>query len=253
MLLGPAATGIGERLYIGEADELRSRIDSQAKGKDFWTEAVSFTSKDANLNKAHVRYLEARLIGLAGHAKRSELENGTAPPLPHLSEADQADVEAYLEQVLVILPVLGVVAFEIPTEPATGVQGEKQSSHAAMPAETGSEQLFLHGKGGVDAVGADRPEGFVVFAGATARLTAVPSIHSFLEQKRQSLLSQGLLVNDGERLRLTQHYVFDSPSTAAGVLLARSANGRIEWKDGKGRTLKEIQQAALEGQQFAAL
>jgi len=247
MLLGPAANGVGKRLYIGEADELRSRIDNHAKVKDFWTEAVSFTSKDMNLNKAHVRYLEARLIGLATLAKRSEIENGTAPPLPHLSEADQADVEAFLEQILVILPILGVIAFEIPTAPALVNQVHQQSSSSEMSSDSQSEQLFLQGKGGVDAVGADRPEGFVVFAGATARLEAVPSIHSFLEQKRQALLGQGLFENDGDRLRLTQHHVFESPSTAAGVLLARSANGRIEWKDGKGRTLKEIQEAAIEG------
>lgn len=195
-----------------------------------------------------MRYLEARLIGLANHAKRAELENGTAPPLPHLSEADQADVESFLQQVLVILPVLGVTAFEIPSEPLSVV---KPSNSPSVPSEITpqhqSEQLFLKGKGGVNATGADRAEGFVVFAGATVRLEPVVSIHPFLEQQRQHLISQGVLVQDEDRLRLTKHHVFESPSTAAGVLLGRAANGRIEWKDVQGRTLKEIQQAALEG------
>lgn len=74
------------RIYIGEADELRSRIDNHARYMDFWTTLFAFASKDENLNKAHVRYLESRLIALANKAKRVEVENGTAPPLPHLSE-----------------------------------------------------------------------------------------------------------------------------------------------------------------------
>lgn len=74
------------RVYVGEADELRARLDQHAKQKDFWTTAVAFTSKDANLNKAHVRYLESRLIQLATRARRVELDNGTEPPTPHLSD-----------------------------------------------------------------------------------------------------------------------------------------------------------------------
>jgi len=47
---------------------------------------------------------------------------------------------------------------------------------------------------------------------------------------------------DGNHYRFTQDYAFSSPSTAAAVVLGRSANGRIEWKDGLGRTLKELQE-----------
>jgi hypothetical protein len=218
------------RLYIGEADELKARIDSQVKARDFWTLVVAFTSKDANLNKAHVRYLEARLIALATQAKRADLDNGTVPPLPHLSEADQADIETFLDEMLVVLPLVGVSAFEIPAE-----------SSSTAP----SERLYLTGKGDVDAVGSDRPEGFVVFKGAKARADSVPSIHAFLRRIRDDLIKTGVLLADGQHLLLTKTHVFESPSTAAGALLGRSANGRIEWKNADGRTLKEIQEAAV--------
>lgn len=101
-----------DQLYIGEADDVRDRVDQHLKGKDFWTTVVAFTSKDENLNKAHVRYLEARLVQLATKAGRVNVLNGTVPALPKLSEPDRADMEAYLREMLVILPLLGIVAFE---------------------------------------------------------------------------------------------------------------------------------------------
>ena len=62
-------------IYVGEADVARSRLDEHARTKDFWTHLVLFTSKDGNLNKAHVKYLEARLVERARRARRAELEN----------------------------------------------------------------------------------------------------------------------------------------------------------------------------------
>ena len=229
VLDGSASSGSPSgRIYIGEADELRSRIDNHARYKDFWTTLFAFASKDENLNKAHVRYLESRLIVLANKAKRVEVDNGTAPPLPHLSEADAADMDAFLETMLLIIPLLGLSAFEAPAAPS--------------PNETG---LRLVGAGGVQAVGEDRPEGFVVQAGAIGRLVYVPSTPEYIVALRQHLRDSGVLVPSNGALKLTRAWVFDSPSSAAGVLLGRSANGRVEWKDLSGRTLKSIQDAAL--------
>jgi len=232
LLSGPAQSGLTSgRIYVGEADELRSRIDKQAKEKDFWTSVLAFTSKDANLNKAHVRYLESRLIGMAQTAMRWELENGTAPPLPHLSEPDRADMEGYLSEMLLVLPLLGVPAFDVP----------------ATPSPLGGEVLRLKGKGGADGRGIDRPDGFVVLEGSTARPDSVPSIQEWMAALRSELMDAGILAPAGGLLKMTKAHVFDSPSSAAGVLLGRSANGRIEWKDSGGRTLKEIQAAQLGG------
>jgi len=189
---------------------------------------VAFTSKDENLNKAHVRYLEARLVQLATKAGRVNVLNGTVPALPKLSEPDRADMEAYLREMLVILPLLGIVAFE------------EIAARAPRAA-----QLHLKGKG-AQATGADSPEGFVVFAGSLARMESVPSIQAWLEAHRERLRQEGTLVPDGSYLRLTRAELFDSPSTAAGVILGRSANGRAEWKSESGQSLKDLQEAALE-------
>jgi hypothetical protein len=162
-------------------------------------------------------------------------------------------MEVFLEEMLVILPILGVTAFEIPPassipRPDGGNENLGLGAKRLLAPATSIEPLYLRGSGGIAAEGAYRPEGFVVFEGATGRTRPVPSVHPFLVRIRDELARQGLLAADGELLRLTQHHVFDSPSTAAGVLLGRAANGRSEWKDAEGRTLKDLQEAALQAQ-----
>jgi hypothetical protein len=226
VLVGDAAGDAGEpRVYVGEAEDLRKRID-QHQAKDFWTRVIAVTSKDQSLNKAHVRYLEARLLKLAADAKRAQLENGTAPPLPYLAEADIADTETFLDEALTILPLLDIRAFDVPVT---------STKKAPLLRLTGPDTT---------AQGRDEPGGFLVLAGSTGRVETVPSIHPFLVERRQQLLNQGVLVPRDGVLQLSTDYQFDSPSTAAGVLLGRAANGRTEWKDAQGRTLKELQLAA---------
>lgn len=229
VLWGPGESGQLPRVYVGEGDVLLPRLDQHARGKDFWTHVVIFTSKDQNLNKAHVQYLEARLVALAKEAKRSELDNGNVPQLPALSEADRADAEGFLADLLLCLPVVGMSLFE--------------KSRATTTAD---RELFLRAKG-IEARGVDGAEGFVVREGSTAVRAEVPSIHAYLTDLRRALLEQRVLTEAGDKYRLVQDYTFNSPSTAAGVLLGRASNGRVEWKDAKGRSLKEIQQLATEG------
>ena len=225
ILWGPGDSGQLPRVYVGEGDALLPRLDSHAKNKDFWTQAVVFTSKDQNLNKAHVQYLEARLVALAAEAKRCELDNGNVPKLPSLSEADTADSEGYLADLLLCLPVMGVSLFEKP--------------RASAPK---NRDLFVRSKG-IEARGYDSAEGFVVRAGSQAVKEEVPSIRIFLSELRRTLLDKDVLQDAGATYRFAQDYTFNSPSTAAGVLLGRSTNGRTNWKDAGGRSLKEIQEA----------
>jgi len=224
------------RIYVGESDDCWKRLKNHlgSDDKDFWTRTVVFASKDDNLNKAHIRYLEARLIQLANAAKRVSVANGTAPPLPSLSEADRADAEGFLREMLLILPILRIDAFE--------------SVSASAPSQVGEyPDLRLSGKG-ADGRGQDRPEGFVVFAGSIARGDEVPSIHPWGSQLRKALVESGVLVpgEDGGFV-FAEDRVFESPSRAAMVLLGRSANGRIEWKTEDGVTLKELQASQVAG------
>jgi hypothetical protein len=236
VLLGPGTSSL-PRVYVGEAEVLRKRLDQHHASKEFWNRFVAFTSREGGLNKAHVRYLEARLVGLAHAAKRAEVENGTAPAAGGLSEAETADMESFLRDMLLIFPALEVTAFQIAKSPPSD-SGQAAKAHTESPA------FHLIGPY-TQAAGADTPGGFIVQAGAKARKVPVPSIHEWLENIRNSLKEQGILADDGDQWVLTQDYAFDSPSSAAGVLLGRSANGRIEWKTAEGKTLKQIQHESV--------
>jgi hypothetical protein len=139
-------------LYIGQGDTVRTRLDSHVQNKDFWSRAVIFTSS-GGLNRAHATWLEHALIHRAVNAHRSHLENGTEPQPPQLSEAEKADTQAFLREMLQILPLVGLNAFEIPkpvAEPkakstdvtATKALGEVDT--IVVPARSeGFEKVFI--------------------------------------------------------------------------------------------------------------
>lgn len=229
LLLGPRDDGEGEKLYIGEGDPVRDRLESHYAKKDFWTHAVFFVAGQGQLNKAHVQLLEARLIQLAKSARRMMLDNGNYPAEPTLSEADRADMQVFLDNMLGMLPVLGIHAFE-------------QTS--IIEAVNKNALLTCKGKG-VYASGYEATQGFVVKAGSQAAGETVPSMQQHVRgmyDLRLELISNGVLQTDNDNYRFTQDYAFKSPSTAAAVVLGRSANGRIDWKDASGKTLKELQE-----------
>jgi hypothetical protein len=237
VLWGPSESGQLPRVYVGEGDFIRDRLDQHYKQKDFWTHAIVFISKDENLNKAHVQYLEARLVALAKEAGRAELDNGNVPQLPSLSEADRADAEGFLADMLLCLPILGVNVFEKPKIPAsTGAEGVRN----AGPEEV--QELFLRAKG-VEAQGVYTAGGFIVRAGSRAAKKEAPSLPDHLKELRRALVENGTLQDEGDYYRLTQDYAFNSPSMAAGVLLGNSVNGRQVWKNKDGRTLKELEES----------
>lgn len=235
LLLGPRDDGEGDKLYIGEGDPIRPRLESHYAQKDFWTRAVCFVAAPGQLNKAHVQFLEANLVRLAKAAKRLPLDNANIPAEPTLSEADRAYMQVFLENMLGMLPVLGVHAFE----------------QAPAAAAAAVRLLQCKGKGAI-ASGYESSQGFVVKAGSQAVADTVPSMQQYVRgmyELRQELIANGVLAPASDTLadgyRFTQDYVFSSPSTAAAVVLGRSANGRIEWKDGQGQTLKALQEREL--------
>ena len=91
--------------YIGEAEVIRDRL-KQHKAKDFWNAVVIFVSKDENLTKAHIRYLESRLLREAKKVGRYRLENANSSN-PKLPESDREDMEVFLSRIQQVLPVLG--------------------------------------------------------------------------------------------------------------------------------------------------
>ena len=145
---------------------------------------------------------------LAVEAKRCEMDNANVPQLPSLSDADAADAELYLADMLLCLPIVGLNFFEKP-----GTQEKRR------------QDLFLSAKN-IKARGYEDAGGFVVRSGSHAVKDEVPSIHAYLSNLRKALLSNGLLEDDGPAYRLIQDYAFGSPSTASGSCWVGQAMGR---------------------------
>ncbi len=222
------------RIYIGEGDEVLQRILAHDKDeeKDFWDRAVVFVSKDQNLTKAHVRFLEARLVELAKEARRCTVDNRTAPVGGTLPEADAAEMEEFVEQVKILLAILGVNAFESP--PAV-----EAPHHSERP-------LTLHAKGdGYEAVCVLWDGEFVVKKDSIARSDEKPSIPAAAKEQRKQLLASGVLIQTEDGFRFAQDFAFSSASAAAQILAGTSVNGRTFWKLPDGRSLKEWQEAQI--------
>jgi len=229
LLLGddPGSTG-GPFAYIGEGDDVGKRLYQHARaeghgGKDFWDRAIVLTSKDANLTKAHARYLESRFISLATQARRSQLLNGTAPALLPLPEADVSDMEYFIAQAKIILPVLGV---NILRSAAVGADAAEARGRASSPV------FALHVKKDGIAARARQIDGeFTVLEGSGARAAWTGPEHAYKVLHHKLVLEGALVPEPGSTImRFAHDQVFASPSAAAAAVAGRQANGRVEWK-----------------------
>lgn len=215
--------------YIGEAEVIRDRL-KQHKAKDFWNAVVIFVSKDENLTKAHIRYLENRLIQEAKKAGRYRLENANTSN-PKLPESDREDMEVFLSRIQQVLPVLG-------SDLLTPIAGSVKTA----PSQA---ELLCKNKGAV-ARGRRTEGGFVVYKDSTAVVAERPSAevqHPFVVALRRKLIQDGTLVERDGYLTFAKDVEFDSPSAAAAVIHGGGANGLTAWKSSDGRTLKELEES----------
>lgn len=151
ILVGAEDDSDQPRLYVGQGDGLRDRIDSHEKQKAFWDWAAVFVSSSGALNRAHITWLEYALIARAQRAGRCRLDNGNAPQEPALSDAERADTQAFLNEILQILPLVNLRVFEIPkavARPASPARAGHEDSGAEdtviVPARRkGFEKVFL--------------------------------------------------------------------------------------------------------------
>jgi hypothetical protein len=214
-------------IYIGEAENIRDRIKAHLE-KDFWNQVIHFTSKDENLTKAHIRYLEGRLIDTARKSDRAVVKNsqGSGARLP---ESDREDMDIFLEKISQLLPVLGVELL-VPSVALAVGQSEQMKLYCEIK--------------GIKAEGHLAPNGFVVLKDSQAVATDRPSSHKWpwALNMRQRLKEDGVLNEQDGFLVFTRDAEFTSPSAAAADLYhGGHANGLTAWKDKNGKTLKQIE------------
>ncbi|OYQ45646.1 GIY-YIG nuclease family protein [Flavobacterium aurantiibacter] len=215
-----------EQVYIGEAETILKRLNQQLTSKDFWNETIVFISKDDNLNKAHIKYLESRQHEIAKSANRYKVDNSIVPTQSSISESDRAEMEEFIEYIKLLVNTLGHKVFE-----------EKREFKPKQKQAT----FFIKAARGADGQGEPTSDGFVVFKGSKAAATIVNSMTSNFITYRQKLIDEGVLVDKGDFFEFTDDYIFSSPSTAAVMVMGRNANGLTEWKSKDGKTLKDFE------------
>ena len=213
-------------VYIGEAESILKRLNQHLNQKDFWNETIVFVSKDDNLNKAHIKYLENRLHDIAQLAKRYKIENSVIPTQSSISESDRAEMEEFIENIKMLVNTLGHKVFDEKREFKPKQKHEIFSIKAAR---------------GADGQGEPSSDGFVVLKGSKAAATIVNSMTASFILLRQKLIDDGILVDKGEFYEFSDDYIFSSPSTAAVMIMGRNANGLTEWKQKDGKTLKDFE------------
>ncbi|MCR4305256.1 MAG: GIY-YIG nuclease family protein [Gallionella sp.] len=213
-------------VYVGEAEFIKDRVKGHLD-KDFWNQIAFFTSKDENLTKAHIRYLEGRLIEQAKQAGRADVKNsqGSGSRLP---ESDREEMEIFLEKIHQLLPVLGVEVL-VPTAINAAGKSERETLSCEIK--------------GLKATGHLTPNGMVVLAGSQAVLNERPSSQKYPWplNMRQKLKDEGALMVKTDHLMFAQDVEFSSPSAAAAVIHGGHANGLTAWKNKNGKTLKELE------------
>lgn len=227
LLFGKDEDGM-DQVYIGEAESILKRLQQQLTSKDFWNETILFISKDENLNKAHIKYLENRLHEIAKAANRYRVENSIVPTQSSISESDRAEMEEYIEYIKLLVNTLGHKVFE-----------EKREFKPKQKQAT----FFIKATRGADAQGEQTSDGFIVFKGSKAAGSTAPSITQNFMTLRHNLINQGVLVDNGVYLEFSDDYIFSSPSTASSIVMGRNSNGLTEWKLKDGKTLKEFETA----------
>jgi len=213
-------------VYIGEAETVLKRLIQHLTQKDFWNEAIILISKDENLNKAHIKYLENKLYETAKAVNRYQIDNTTIPTQASIAESDRAEMEEFLDNVKLLVNTLGHKVFD-----------EKRELKPKKKQDT----FYIKAARGANGQGEPTSDGFVVLKGSMAAGTTVNSMTSNFINLRQKLIDQSIIIRKGEVFEFPEDYIFSSPSTAASIVLGRNANGLTEWKLEDGTTLKEFE------------
>jgi predicted GIY-YIG superfamily endonuclease len=218
------------QLYVGEAEDIFKRLTQHVKEKDFWNEAIAFISKDDNLNKAHIKYLENRLHVISTKANRFELINSQKPTQSSISESDKAEMEEFLSNILTLISTLGYNAFE-----------QIRQVDLKENIDKDEDLFYISAARGAFGIGKTTSEGFVVFENSQVANPVTNSYPKTMHKLRDTLISEGVIVEEQDKMIIKHDYLFSSSSSAAMIIMGRSANGLTEWKMKTGETLQDYE------------
>lgn len=229
-------------VYIGQAgarkngEGILNRLQEHKRNpeKDYWTEAVVFTTSNNSLGATEISYLENRFCNMALVANRYEVRNGNDPTSGNITEEKESEMEEFIDYAKVIMGTLGHKLFEPLGKPVVNV-----SESNINDAVQGTVGLHLARNikkvGRIEADGVQTTEGFVVLQGSHIASVDDNTIPVVIKERRKK-------ANIDENGILQEDMLFTSPSYAAMFVIGKSANGLTSWKTSDGKTLKSLEE-----------
>ena len=228
-------------VYIGQAGVRKNgegilfRLQEHKRNpeKDYWTEAIVFTTSNNSFGPTEISYLENRFCNLATEAKRYTVKNGNDPTQGHITEEKESELEEFLDYAKIVMGTLGYKIFEPLTLSASDTSFPECYTSDDGPVLHMKRKSQKSGQT-IEADCKQTSEGFVVLKGSHIETMDSDSIPPGIKERRKkAAIDKNGILQENE--------LFKSPSYAAAFVIGGHTNGLTDWKTAEGRTLKEIE------------
>lgn len=240
-LFGTSDETGNNNVYIGQAgvrkngEGILNRLFEHKRNpeKDYWTEAVVFTTSNNSFGPTEISYLENRFCNLAIGAKRYTVKNGNDPSPGHITEEKESELEEFVEYAKLIMGTLGHKVF-IPL-----IQASRPTDSVSKTSDDEEPLLYLSRTikkmdFTVKAIGKQTSDGFVVLKDSLIS----PADAEYLPKE---VLEKRKIRKVDENNVLLENMLFNTPSGAAAFAIGKNANGWNEWKTEDGKTLHDLE------------
>ena len=238
----------GDFIYVGETEEAAIRLLNHDKKKEFWDYAYFFFSNTHNLNKADVKFLEAKIYQAIKEAGRYKLENASIPKESHVHDIRQSELMDMFKTIEFILGgAFNLFPFKKVDLQLEVNETKEKINHLKKQLDELEKETFYMTQKGADAKGYLLGEGkkFVVLKGSkTASIEK--AANSFKEisaaTNLERLKKQGVLQEVDGYYQFNEAHIFNSPSGASDLIYLGATNGWKEWKNKEGESLEKLRE-----------
>ena len=216
----------------GEGVLLRIQEHTRDTHADYFNDVIILTTQNNSFGPTEISYLENKFTQLAKEAGRYIVKNGNDPNPGNVTEEKESELDEIVENTLMIIGTLGYRVFVPMTKKVSQDLTDNHSTYLYLKRKTKKSNKVI------EATCERTTEGFVVLEGSQVEIKDSPYLPASLKEMRQNLIASRV-IQDGV---LKEKQLFSSPSYAAAFLLGMQTNGRTDWKNRDGRTLKELEE-----------
>jgi hypothetical protein len=226
--------------YIGQATNRKNgegvlfRVQEHTRDNhaDYFNDVIILTTQNNSFGPTEISYLENKFTQLAKEFGRYIVKNGNEPNSGNVTEEKQSELDEVVENTLMIVGTLGYRVFVPMTKISEKDLSNDQLTYLYLKRKSKKSNKVIEAR-------CERTsEGFVVLEGSQIELIDSNVIPSSLQKLRKELIDTNV-IKDGI---LQEKQLFSSPSYAAAFVIGMNTNGRMDWKDKNGKTLKELEE-----------